>query len=210
MNKLLLTVGLALCALFTQAQPFEGKITYQNTYKSKVPMFTDAKVAAMMGTVETYYVKGGDYKAEMNGSLMQYSIYINKENKLYTKMSNSPTIKWEDAAVNADSVLKTELHPAALTILGYKCDELILHCKSGTQTYYFSAKLPVDSKLYVKHKNSNWYTYLAKANAVPLKIIIDNPRIHIESTATTVEPQKLDAAVFKLPAKVKVAKTQGE
>ena len=154
----------------------------------------------MMGNTLNYYIKGGDYKSEMNGTMMQWQLYINADNKLYSKMSNSEAVLWNDGAVNADEVISTELHKAVIDILGYKCDELVLTCKSGVQKYYFTSKVPVDSKLYVNHQFGNWYTVLSKTNAIPLKMTIDNAQFYIESTATEIKPGKLDAAMFTLPA----------
>jgi hypothetical protein len=200
MKKLLLTLSLVFAYFIGSAQSFEGQVIYQNTYKSKMPNATDDQFAKMMGDKLTYYIKGGDYRSELNGTMVPWQMYINKDNKLYTKMANSETIFWNDGAVNPDEVLSTEYHKAVTDILGYKCDELVLNCKSGVQKYYFSSKVPVDSKLFVNHQFGNWYAYISKANAIPLKSIIDNAQFYMESTATEVKPMKLDAGLFTLPA----------
>ncbi|WP_295719093.1 hypothetical protein [Mucilaginibacter sp.] len=207
MKKLILSLSLAITCLIASAQSFEGKITYSNTIKSKLPNVSDAQFTTMMGSIQNYYVKGGDYRSDLNGTLLQWQLYINADNKLYNKMSNSEAILWNDGAVNADEVISTELHKAVVDILGYKCDELVLTCKSGVQKYYFTSKVPVDSKLYVNHKFGNWYTILSKTNAMPLKMTIDNAQFYIESTATEIKPGKLDAALFALPAGVALQKS---
>jgi hypothetical protein len=94
-----------------------------------------------------------------------------------------------------------------VTILGYTCDELTLTCKSGTQKYYFSNKLPVDVKLFENHKYGNWYDYLTKSNALPLKYIIETPQFIMETIATEVKPMKLEDKVFSWPADTKIAKS---
>lgn len=200
MKKLILTLSLALTCLIASAQSFEGKIVYSNAIKSKIPNVSDAQFTTMMGNTLNYYIKGGDYKSEMNGTMMQWQLYVNADNKLYSKMSNSEAVLWNDGAVNADEVISTELHKAVIDILGYKCDELVLTCKSGVQKYYFTSGVPVDSKLYINHQFGNWYTVLSKTNAIPLKMTIDNAQFYIESTATEIKPGKLDAAMFALPA----------
>jgi len=45
----------------------------------------------MMGSTQEYLIKGGDYKSIANGTLVQWQLFINKDNKLYNKMSNSET-----------------------------------------------------------------------------------------------------------------------
>jgi len=207
MKKSLLILVVALFSLSVYAQSFEGEIIYHNTYVSKMSTVSNEQFGTMMGGVQNYFVKGGEYKSESNGTLVQWQLYINKDNKLYSKLSNSETVFWNDAAVNTDEVTGSELHKAVTTILGYTCDELVLTCKSGVQKYYFSSKIPLDSKLYASHLFGNYYIYASKTNAIPLKIIIDNPQFSMESVATVVKPMKLDAAFFTLPAGVATAKS---
>lgn len=202
---------LAVLAVFTwslsSAQSFEGKIAYRNTYKSKIVNLSDEKFSSMMGDAQMYYIKDGEYKSETNGSLMQWQLYINKDNKLYNKMSNSEALVWNDGATNSDEVLKAEVNKGAIEILGYKCDELILTCKSGMQKYYYTSKVPVDAKLYANHKFGNWYDFLSRSNALPLKMIIDTAQFTLESTATEVKPMKLEQSFFELPVGVKTIKS---
>ena len=92
-------------------------------------------------------------------------------------------------------------------ILGYKCDELILTCKSGTQKYYFNSNISVDPNLFVNHKFGNWYDILAKSNSLPLKSLVDNEQFSLESVATEVKEMKLDKTLFELPANSKTMKS---
>jgi hypothetical protein len=189
------------------AQNFEGEIVYQNTYKSKIPSLTDERFTSMMGATQEYFIKDGWYKSVSNGTLLQWQIYIPMDNKMYTKMSNNEAALWTDAAANSDSVISEVLNKAVIDILGYKCDELILQCKSGTQKYYFSSKLGIDSKLFINHKYGNWYAYVSRSNAVPLKMEIDNAQFTLTCTASKVQAQKLAASVFQLPAGISTSKS---
>src|SRR5258706_9012737 len=156
-------------ALTTFGQTFEGEIVYENSFKSKIPNLSDQQFSSMMGLKQEYYIKKGDYKSVANGSLVQWQLYINTDNKLYNKMANSDTILWNDGSVNEDEVLSSTFNKGVIEVLGYKCDELILNCKSGIQKYYFNSKLSVETKLYTNHKYGNWFDYLSRANALPLK-----------------------------------------
>lgn len=208
MKNLLLVLTISvITAVTTFAQNFEGKIIYANTYKSKNPQMTDQQWASMMGSTQEYLIKGGNYKSIANGTLVQWQLYINKDNKLYSKMSNSETAFWNDGSVQGDEVLKVELNKNVTEILGYKCDEVILTCKSGVQKYYFNAKLTVDTKLFANHKFGNWFDYLSKANALPLKSIIETAYFNFESVATDVKTMKLDDKEFELPAGIKTDKS---
>ncbi|HEY0030585.1 MAG TPA: hypothetical protein VGC65_07495 [Bacteroidia bacterium] len=206
--KRIFTIAFIILTVTTLfGQSFEGKITYKNSYKSKLSNMKDEQFNSMMGTKQEYYIKGGNYKSVTNGTFSQWQIYINKDNKLYSKMSNSETVLWNDGSVNPDSIVKIQLNKDVTEILGYKCDELVLTCKSGTQKYYFNSKLGVDTEFYTNHKYGNWYDYLKNANSLPLKMIIDNQQFTMESVATEVKSIKQDAKEFKLPENSKTAKS---
>lgn len=206
-TKTLLLLLAVLCMATSFAQTFEGKITYKNKYKSKMPNVTDAQLTSMMGGKYEYFTKNGDYKATTNGLMLQWQLYVNKDNKLYNKMASSEALTWYDGAVNKDSILKVELNEGVTDIIGYKCDELIFTCTSGVQKYYFNKKIAADPKLFVNHKFMNWYEYISRSNALPLKAVVDNAQFTWESIATEVQEIKLEKAFFELPAGV--ATTQG-
>lgn len=169
MKKLILFfIITAVTTITTFGQNFEGKIIYSDTYKSKNPQVTDQQWNSMMGSTQEYLIKGGNYKSIVNGTLVQWQLYVNKDNKLYNKMSNSETAFWNDGSVQGDEVLKVELNKNATEVLRYKCDEVTLTCKSGVQKYYFNSKLSVDTKLFAGHKFGNWFDYLSKSNSLPL------------------------------------------
>ncbi len=168
---------------------------------------SDLQFTTMMGTTQEYYIKNGDYKSVTNGSLLQWQLYINNENKLYNKMANSEAVLWNDGAINADEVLKTQLNKNVIEILGYKCDELIFTCKSGMQKYYFNSKLSVDTTVFIKHKYGNWFDFISKSNSLPLKIIVETNTFTVESIATSVIPMKLEKTFFDLPPNTKTMKS---
>jgi hypothetical protein len=207
MKKTIAIIFTVLTTMTVFGQSFEGKIFYANTYKSKNPKMTDQQWTSMMGSTQEYLIKGGDYKSLANGTLVQWQLYINKDNKLYNKMSNSETAFWNDASVQGDEVLKVEVNKGVTEILGYKCDEVILTCKSGVQKYYFNSKLSVDTKLFTNHKFGNWFDYLSKANSLPLKSVIETAQFTMESVATEVKAMKLDTKTFELPAGIKTEKS---
>ncbi|WP_211208942.1 hypothetical protein [Cytophaga aurantiaca] len=210
MKRIFISACILLASFIVFAQTttfFEGKIVYQNTFKSKNPQMKDEQWTAMFGSTQEFYAKGNNYKSVSNGSLFLWQIYSAKENKIYSKMSNSPSVYWNDAAVNTDTILKTELKKATTVILGYTCDELTLTCKSGIQKYYYNSKLGVDPKLFSLHKYGNFAYYLAKSKAWPLKSYIETDQFTITSTATEVKPMVVDVNIFKLPAGVKIEKS---
>jgi hypothetical protein len=205
--KIAFILLLTLFSTVLVAQSFEGKIMYRNSYKSKLPTVSDDQWNDMLGTSQEYLIKGGDYKSVLNGSLMQWQLYRQADNKIYNKMANSETLLWNDGAINADEILKSEINRGVAEVLGYKCDELILTSKSGIQKYYFNSKFSVDPALFEQHKFGNWGAMLKATKAIPLKIIINNEQITLESVAVEIKPGKLDNSSFALPEGVQIAKS---
>ncbi len=200
MLKTLVSVLIGFIYLNTPVTNFEGKIKYKISYKSKIPNVSDEQLTAMMGGIQEYYLKSGDYKSVMNGSFMQWQLYIKKDNKLYNKISTSPDILWIDGSENKDSVLKSEIKSNVIQILGYNCDELTLTCKSGIQKYYYNAGLAIDPALFTNHKYGNWIEFVSRSKAVPLKAIVDTEQMTVESTAEELKEMILDKSLFELPA----------
>lgn len=207
MKKLFFIIGFLFLQAAAIAQPFEGKIIYENKYKSKLPNVTDEQLTAMMGGKQDYFIKSGNYKITTTGSYFQWQIYVNKDNKLYNKLASSESIYWIDAASNPDAVIKAEIKKAATEILGYTCDEITLTCKSGVQKYYYSPKLKADAKLFTNFKYQNFYEYISRTQALPLKMMIETPQFSLESVATEVKPTTLDAKLFTIPADAKLEKS---
>ena len=113
LTLLLTTITLAF------GQNFEGKIAYKNEYKSKVPNVTNEQFTSLMGKTWEYYIKEGNYKTTTDGTFFQWQLYINNDNKVYNKMSNSASILWNDGAVNPDEVIKSELNKGVTHFFWY-------------------------------------------------------------------------------------------
>jgi hypothetical protein len=108
--------------------------------------------------------------------------------------------------VASKKLAATELNIGVTEVLGYKCDELILTSKSGTQKYYYSTKFHIDSSLFLNHKFGNWYEYILRSKSLLLKSIIENEQFILESIAAGVKPMKLERSFFELAGDVKTMK----
>ncbi len=188
-------------------QSFEGIITYSSKFQGKSIFMSAVQWTDLMGENQEYFIKGGNYKSVGNGTLVEWQLYRSAENNIYTKTSESDSALWNDAYVQADEVLSAEVNKGALEVLGYRCDELILTCKSGVQKYYYHAAFPVDPEVFVNHRLGNWYAFVSRSKALPLKMIIDSENFLVERTAVAIKPLKLDAATFELPAGMKTKKS---
>ena len=182
------------------AQSFEGVVTYKNLFKSKSPSMTDQQLTQALGGMQQYLIKGGNYKIKSNGTLLRWQLYRENSKILYTKMSNSQALTETDATKLKDSVVSIELNKEAYNYLGTPCDELVIVSKKGAQKFYFNSSiLKIDAENFKNFKFRNWYTYLTYANALPVRILIENDDFIMESFICKVEEQKLSLSEFELP-----------
>ena len=207
MKKFFLSFLLIMIAFFVAGQPFEGKIIYVIKFKSKTTKMSSEQWDAMMGTSQEYFIKDGNYKSVTNGAMFQWQLYNNKENKIYSKLSTEDKVYWVDCGMKDDAIIKSKINKGVKEILENTCDELILNCKSGVQKYYYSSAFPADVNLFKNHKYGNWYDYLLKAHALPLKSIIETDQFIMESIAIKILPLGLDDNLFQLPKGVIVEKS---
>lgn len=186
------------------AQSFEGKISYANSYKSKSPQMKDEQLTTMMGTIQDYFIKGGDYKSILNGSFVKEQRYNSSENKGYTLTANSDLNYWEDYSKNKDVVTSSEVEKGKETVMGVLCDVLIVYTPKSKTAYYYSSKYGVNPALFKQHVYGNWYYLMSKTNALPLKTVYQSEQFTLTSTAISITPMKLEAKVFEAPDKNKI------
>ena len=185
------------------AQSFEGRIIYTSSYISKEVAITNDQTALMMGNKHEFYIKENNYKLVSNGTSFKWQLYTGSDNKLYRKWHYSKSILWIFASMNEDELVKTETNKEVVDILGYKCDELIITTAKTIQKYYYNSKFGIYAQFFVGHKYGNWYDFVSRAKAIPLKIIIEDEFYFQESVASEIKEEKLDQTLFKLPSNVK-------
>jgi hypothetical protein len=75
------------------------------------------------------------------------------------------------------------------------------------QKYFFNSKLSVDPTIFLNHKFGNFYELVSRTKSLPLKAVLDNARLTLESVAIEVKPMKFEKTLFELPAEAKTMKS---
>jgi hypothetical protein len=183
---------------FSRAQYFEGKVVYRNIVTSKTPGLSDSTLGAMIGNEETYYIKGGFYQSTTNGAGFSMQQYDHRSNRLYFKKPDVDTVYWLDAGKSSEKPISYETREEAETVLGKRCDALVVQTETGTAVFYYSSRYRIDAAMFQKHLYGGWAFYVSKAGCLPLKTVIDNDKFHLESTATEVFPLELKDSFFMI------------
>lgn len=203
---LILFITSLLSTLHT-TESFEGKITYQVRYHSRIPNVSSDQLSEMMGTEQQFYYKAGNYRSAVNGTTMEYVLYIADSSKMYMKMANMDLLMWTDATKETDEILHTQLNKNIDTILGFVCDELIIKAKNSTHKYYFNTAFSINPTESFNHKASNWSAYLSASKALPLKMIIETEQFIAESVAVQYKKEPLAASIIKIDPSLKIVQS---
>ena len=187
---------------------FEGEIIYHNKFISRIPNITGEQIGMMIGTTQEYFIKGASYESRMNGRSITLQLYDHQTNRLYNKRPASDTLYWLDGATNTDDVVSFEIIKNREKVLGLDCDALVLNTKNDTITFYHNSKYKVDAKLYTKHKYGNWFFFLSKSGALPLKTVMRSKQFIMESVAVEVKPMPLAANYFAIPPGTPLKKSE--
>jgi hypothetical protein len=190
------------------SQYFEGEIIYKNAFTSKIPNVTGEQMGKIMGTTQNYFIKDGNYKSFVDGTSIIMQQFDSKTNRLYNKTNNSDTLFWFDASINTDEVINFEIIKNKEKILGFDCDALVLHTKSGTTTFYYSSKYMVATKYYTNHNYGNWNYFINKSQSLPLKIVVENKQLVMESVAMEIKSMDLGDMYFNIPFTVPIKQSK--
>jgi hypothetical protein len=218
--KYLITTLFVLTTGLLFGQSFEGTVVYKTDFKFQI-----SKKMAQMGlteemmkekmkkdgswtdSVKTSY-KQGDYITYTNFNPKSWSVYKQKDNKLYSFESGeaSDLCTVTDVSIdlefqmtgNKPTVVKLD---TIAEINGMKCEAVRVKWKTGTYDYYYNSSfLKVDSKLYANHIYDGWVDFLKISNALPVKIVKSTKGMStVTYTLTRHSEEKIDPKLFVIP-----------
>jgi hypothetical protein len=218
--KYLITTLFVLTTGLLFGQSFEGTVVYKTDFKFQI-----SKKMAQMGlteemmkekmkkdgswtdSVKTSY-KQGDYITYTNFNPKSWSVYKQKDNKLYSFESGeaSDLCTVTDVSIdlefqmtgNKPTVVKLD---TIAEINGMKCEAVRVKWKTGTYDYYYNSSfLKVDSKLYANHIYDGWADFLKISNALPVKIVKSTKGMStVTYTLTRHSEEKIDPKLFVIP-----------
>lgn len=190
---LLFTVG----ACYAQ---FSGKITYKDSYESKIPHVSSEAFEQFIGAKRELYLQGLFYKNVHYGEVTSILLYRGNVNRLYMYNISADTIFVIDARNDSlSTVSQYLLEDSDEVILGMKCKKLTITSELGTSIYFFNTRYPINPNDFKNHKFNFWNFYTSVAKAIPLKIIFESKDINFTSTAIEIEQKKLPNGVFAVP-----------
>ncbi|PWG04091.1 hypothetical protein [Polaribacter aquimarinus] len=198
--QLLLTILFLSNSFLVQSQEyFEGILTFKMKFQDKTGKLTDKQSEQYMGNQQTYYLKGKNYKSELNG-LLEMTTYYQGRDTLFTKMKGINSLMYSLTNVREEKIISFKIKKTKKSILGYKCKLLEIKTNKGFHQYFYSNDLTCDSKTFENHKMGLWDFFTEKTNgALPIISISDVEDYKSYTELISVVQKKLDINIFKKP-----------
>jgi hypothetical protein len=209
MKKIKYIILLCLVLKFATGQNFEGRIIYSVTFQNNDTHKKDTSLSKGLGSVETFYIKNGDYLIKGNGQKKDWILYKSSTNKIYEKFKNNDTLYVTDASINNNSIKEQHHHKNAAKWRHenyetgkseiIKCDEYVFITDQGNEYFYYNKKYKIDSKLFANHKHGHFGNFVALSNCIPLQINKNVGPYNCDWFAGDFVWEKIDDSVFKVP-----------
>jgi hypothetical protein len=203
---LIFLIALISISAFTcdkkEVKYFEGKVVFkyeftflQNTERAKY-------MGKMSPNNSVFYFKEGNFVDKPDKGPSIEDIYLHAQNKMFTKKDHSDTLFWFDCGKPGRKVLDFKITPKKETILGIKCDELIVFFENLTISYYYNSDtLKVNPDWYKDFTYANKDFVTTKMGAIYLKCKIERPDYISIGTATAITYEKISTSLFEISPK---------
>jgi hypothetical protein len=200
--KTIIFLFLSPIFLFAQKTNSEGIITYSIQYEILDSNYTQVQLKQQFGDKLVCYIKDGKYKQEhLNSAGIEYVIYDNQTNLYTYKLAISDTLYQLDCSRYSDKV-SIEVTDSRMEIAGYKCRKVEVqeYGPPINMLYYFAEDLYLNPKPFKRHKLAGYNKILKKVHSIYFRSETDYGPYKTILTADTIQLQKIDDAVFDLPA----------
>jgi hypothetical protein len=179
---------------------FEGKVVYQVFIQPKQPGIDTATLRSLVGHSSVFYFKEGNYKQLYDTWGMKEELYLKAENRSYFKLEGNDTLYWRSMAEAPKKITSSEINRKKGTVLNIICDELVVNYPDETRRFYYNSDtLSIDPVWLGKYAFSDKNFTSEKMRSLFLKCELDYPEFTVSITAVSIEPGKLDDAMFRLP-----------
>lgn len=199
MKKLFLLFVFTINLLFAQ-DGFEGILKFKIDFKDKTGEMSDDEMRYIMGTEQTYFLKGEKYHSITNGALKITSYHEGKDT-LFTKMAMSDKLMYNLTNRDEEKIISYQFEKTDVKILNYQCELLIVKTDKGTHKYYFNRKLKTNPEYYKNHKSGLWNFFMEKTGgALSIKAITDAKDMYTSIELISEERTPLDDDIFIRPS----------
>ncbi len=199
MKNLFLLLSLTLC-LSVFSQNFQGMITYQTTYESKVDDITTEEMFGQKESSDTTYIKDGFYLSKSSTDFMNYLLWRSKDTMQYFRNKLSKDTVWYDKTNSHPSNFdSTNIEENVDSILGYHCNKLIVYTGNQTYEYYYNPDFKLEPKCYSQYLNISKYNIMKIMQSPYLRLKVSSPINSMDMIAVNILIESLSDSIFQIP-----------
>lgn len=216
LKSLLILLLAAFCTISTQAQNFEGVLTYTVELEVGKEMQQFGLTAETLkeslkeegswaDTIKITY-HNGNYHYQPLMANKTYTIYRADSNKIFGFTDDNEHCTVTDAGVDLEKAMggkgpKIFKRDTTITVNGTVCKIVRVKWATGYYDYYYADNInPIDPAFYSKHINDGLASYLAFAKALPVRIVKNVAGNAFIMTLADTRLQKIPDTLFALPA----------
>ncbi|MGM0479681.1 MAG: hypothetical protein ACQERC_10700 [Bacteroidota bacterium] len=194
---ILLAGIICLCSC---TQNFEGIISYETTYESKVQGVSAGELFGQKNSKDTTYFKEGVYLHKVNADQMHYLLWRSVDTMQYFKNRSSQDTIWFDKTNSHPSFIdSTRIEKNADTVAGYECDKLIVYRENRVYTYFYNSDFKLDPHHYREFSNSAKYEVMKLMKSPTLRLKVSSTTGVMDMIAVNVDVTSLPDSIFKVP-----------
>ncbi|MCS6796442.1 MAG: hypothetical protein RMJ97_02970 [Raineya sp.] len=209
MKKCFLIIFLWVCAIFAQAQIFEGYIKYAHRVEitDTTLQKNDVFIAYDFGNKSTLYIKGGNYHWQFENCRREYQIYINNTATLYDKYPKNDTLFSSSANLENEVIIEMNTKKSQVSVLGEPCELLTVKSKFIREQqvrgrmFYYSKNYPLHPDFLKNFKMNNNNEIFAKMGYVPLRFVFLYPGFRVTYFALEIKRTKVEDSLFDVSKK---------
>ncbi len=188
------------------AQRFEGEITYQISFVSKVPGLSNDSLQSIMGRSESSYLISTDgYKTTylLDGKFMNSYTYENTTKRLYHETRQKEYLTWQDITKEELVDVPLEVQTAPTTeVLGKICYPVMNAGPNDSKvTTWYSDEVRINYENYTDHHTGHWNKRLEATNGgIPLKTVTQHKYYTETREAVKIDKRRLTKEELALPS----------
>ncbi|MGB0868904.1 MAG: hypothetical protein ACPGSD_04835 [Flavobacteriales bacterium] len=206
MNKLRFSIFFLLQLIMQAvlAQNFEGIISYQTSYKSKIEGMSTVEIFGQKTAKDTTYFKDGYSLNISSTDFMHYQLWRSVDTAIYFFHASNPDTIWFDKTYSHPTIYDSmHVDLNVERIEGFSCNKLTVYLKDKCFEYYYHPNFVLDPKYYQNYWNSSTFEIVKIMKSPYLRLKMSTPNCIIELRAESIEQTQLSDSIFSIPEGVK-------
>ena len=179
MKKIIAFLILLICNNCSAQNYFEGEILYSSEIIKKDSSFDLTKIISYPSKKSILHFKNGDWIQKPDTGMIEYQYFNHSQNLQCYKVRGLDTLlfyKYDKLTPEQEPVLSISTLNNTDTILGKRCNRLILQTINTKFTLVYSPEISINPEWFSKTKGGYYDLIYGRTKALYLMVIIETDR----------------------------------